>query len=95
MKSHISSVSHASDSTVYRGSTVADKRKPLRNMTGVMSPDQGAMLGLEGFDVEFHCECSDIFNPSKMFLFQYLPRKANDSKGKRGHTIEKCLLVVV
>lgn len=48
LKSNIYSVSHASNSTVYGGSTIDDKDKPFRNMTGVMSPDRGAVLGLEG-----------------------------------------------
>jgi hypothetical protein len=61
LKNDISFVSHTSNSIVYRGSTIADKPKPFRNMTRVMNPEKGAILELEGLTMEFHCICLDIY----------------------------------
>jgi len=64
-------------------------------MTGVMSPDRGAILSLQGLTWDLTVSAQIFLTHRKMFLFLYVPRKANDSEGRLDNTIEKCLLVAV
>ena len=50
-------------------------------MTGVMSPDRGAILSLQGLTWDLTVSAQIFLTHRKMFLFLYVPRKANDSEG--------------
>lgn len=83
-KHDISFASHTSNSAVYGGSTIADRHKPFRNMTGVMNPERrnNPWTGRLDSGISFYL-LRHFCNPLEMFLSSiWLEERQMIQKGK-------------